>query len=109
MGAVLGLTVGIGALLIFLSISGNRPVQAAKETHLGALVKAAGLPNVTAGTVYTTMGIAALVTGSIALIITSIPIVALMAAVGATFIPVFSLKRRVKLRSKALQIGRAHV
>jgi tight adherence protein B len=103
MGAVLGLTVGIGVLLIFLSFSGSRPVRVEKESHLGTLVKAAGLTNVTAGTVYTTMGIAALVTGSIALIITSIPIVALMAAAGATFIPIFSLKRRAKVRSKALR------
>lgn len=103
MGAVLGLTVGIGVLLIFLSFSGNRPVRVRKESYAGTLVKAAGLPNVTAGTVYTTMGIAALVTGSIALIITSIPMVALMAAVGATFIPIFSLKRRVKVRSRALR------
>jgi len=103
MGAVLGLAAGIGVLLIFLSFSGRRPVRARKESYTGKLVKAAGLPNVTAGTVYTSMGIAALVTGSVALIITSIPMVALMAAVGATFIPIFSLKRRVKVRSKALR------
>jgi len=103
MGAVLGLTVGIGALLIFLSVSGNRPVRVVKESYVGTLVKAAGLPNVTSGTVYTTMGIAALVTGSIVLIITSIPIVALMGALGATFLPIFSLKRRVRVRSKALR------
>jgi tight adherence protein B len=103
MGAVLGLTVGIGVLLIFLSFSGNRPVRAVKESYVGTLVKAAGLPNVTSGTVYTTMGIAALVTGSIVLIITSIPIVALMGALGATFLPIFSLKRRVRVRAKALR------
>jgi tight adherence protein B len=103
MGAVLGLAVGIGVLLIFLSISANRPVRAPKENYVGTLVKSAGLPNVSAGTVYTTMAIAALVTGSIVLIITSIPVVALMGAVGATFVPIFSLKRRSKLRSKALR------
>jgi tight adherence protein B len=103
MGAVIGLAAGIGVLLIFLSLGGRRPVRARKESYTGKLVKAAGLPNVTAGTVYTSMGIAALVTGSVALIITSIPMVALMAAVGATFIPIFSLKRRVKVRSKALR------
>ena len=103
MGAVLGLAAGIGVLLIFLSFSSNKPVRVRKESYAGTLVKAAGLPNVTAGTVYTSMGIAALVTGSVALIITSIPMVALMAAVGATFIPIFSLKRRVKVRSKALR------
>jgi len=103
MGAVLGLTVGIGVLLIFLSFGGSRPVRVVKESYVGTLVKAAGLPNVTSGTVYTTMGIAALVTGSIVLIITSIPIVALMGATGATFIPIFSLKRRVRVRSKALR------
>jgi tight adherence protein B len=103
MGAVLGLAVGIGVLLIFLSISANRPVRVPKENYVGTLVKSAGLPNVSAGTVYTTMAIAALVTGSIVLIITSIPVVALMGAVGATFVPIFSLKRRSKLRSKALR------
>ena len=103
MGALLGLAVGIGVLLIFLSVSGNGSVRAVKESYVGTLVKAAGLPNVTSGTVYTTMGIAALVTGSIVLIITSIPIVALMGALGATFLPIFSLKRRVRARSKALR------
>jgi tight adherence protein B len=103
MGAVLGLTVAIGVLLIFRSLSRNRSVRVVKESYVGTLVKAAGLPNVTSGTVYTTMGIAALVTGSIVLIITSIPIVALMGAAGATFIPIFSLKRRVRVRSKALR------
>jgi tight adherence protein B len=103
MGAALGLALGIGALLIYLSMSGHRSVRAVKESYVGTLVKAAGLPNVTSGTVYTSMGIAALATGSTVLIITSIPIVALMGAAGATFIPIFSLKRRVKLRSKALR------
>ena len=103
MGAVLGLTVAIGVLLIYMSIIGNRPIRAVKESYIGKLVKAAGLPNVTAGTVCTTMALAALATGSIALIITSIPIVAVMGAVGASFIPIFSLKRRAKVRSKALR------
>ncbi len=103
MGAVLGLCVGIGALLIFLAISGSRPVRAPKESYVGSLVKAAGLANVTARTVYTTMTIAALATGSIALIITSIPIVAVMAAVGATCMPIFRLKHRAKVRVKALR------
>lgn len=103
MGAVLGLTVAIGVLLIYMSISSNRPIRAVKESYIGKLVKAAGLPNVTTGTVYTTMALAALATGSIALIITSIPIVAVMGAVGASFIPIFSLKRRAKVRSKALR------
>lgn len=103
MGAVLGLTVAIGVLLIYMSIIGNRPIRAVKESYIGKLVKAAGLPNVTTGTVYTTMALAALATGSIALIITSIPIVAVMGAVGASFIPIFSLKRRAKVRSKALR------
>ncbi|MDE1046249.1 MAG: type II secretion system F family protein [Candidatus Nanopelagicales bacterium] len=74
-----------------------------KESYVGALVKAAGLANVTTRTVYTTMAIAGLATGSISLIITSLPIVAVMAAVGATFIPIFSLKRRARVRSKALR------
>ncbi len=103
MGAVIGLCVGIGALLIFLAISGSRPVRAPKESYVGSLVKAAGLPNVTDRTVYTTMTIAALATGSIALIITSIPIVAVMAAVGATLMPIFRLKHRAKVRVKALR------
>ena len=103
MGAVLGLCVGIGVILILLSISGNRQVRPTKESYVGTLVKAAGMPNVTVPTVYSTMAIAALATGSIALIITSIPIVALMGAVGASFMPILRLKRRAKVRSKALR------
>ena len=103
MGAVLGLCVGIGALLVFLAVTGNRPVRVANESYMSNLVKSAGLPNVTSRSVYSTMAIAALVTGSLALIITSIPIVAVMAAVGATFVPIFSLHRRAKARSKALR------
>ena len=101
MGAVLGLCVGLGALLVLWALSSNRPVRSPKESYVGALVKAAGLANVTTGTVYTTMAIAGLATGSISLIITSI--VAVMAAVGAAFIPIFSLKRRARVRSKALR------
>ncbi len=103
MGAVLGLCVGLGALLVLLALSSNRPVRTPKESYVGALVKAAGLANVTSRTVYTTMAIAGLATGSISLIITSLPIVAVMAAVGAAFIPIFSLKRRARVRSKALR------
>jgi len=103
MGAVLGLCVGIGVVLILLSISGNRQVLSTKESYVGTLVKAAGMPNVTARTVYSTMAIAALATGSIAIIVTSIPIVALMGAVGASFMPIMRLKRRAKVRSKALR------
>jgi len=103
MGAVLGLCVGIGVVLILLSLSGNRQVLSTKESYVGTLVKAAGMPNVTARTVYSTMAIAALATGSIAIIVTSIPIVALMGAVGASFMPIMRLKRRAKVRSKALR------
>ena len=103
MGAVVGLCVGVAALLIVLALSSNRPARAPKESYVGALVKSAGLANVTARTVYTTMAIAGLATGSISLIITSLPIVALMAAVGTAFIPIFSVKRRARLRSKALR------
>ena len=103
MGAVVGLCVGVAALLIVLALSSNRPARAPKESYVGALVKSAGLANVTARTVYTTMAIAGLATGSISLIITSLPIVALMSAVGTALIPIFSVKRRARLRSKALR------
>ncbi len=103
MGALIGLGVGVGVLLIFLSFTSSPRFRTQRVSRVARVVQAAAVPNVTTRGVYTTMVISALATGSIILIVTAIPVVALMSATAAAITPLVILKRKAATRSKSLR------
>lgn len=103
MGALIGLAFGVGVLLILLALTTTPKPRARKETRVQKLVLAAAVPNVTTRGVYSATAIASIAIGALALIVTAIPIVALMAAAVGAFIPFAILKRKAHTRSKALR------
>lgn len=103
MGALVGLAFAIGVILVALALYGERAQKKQRQGRMHTLVSGAGITGVTAASVYSAMMITALVVGSLVLILTAVPIVALMAAGAASAIPVMIIKKRAKSRKKALR------
>lgn len=106
MGAVIGLAAGLGLVLVFAQRA-ERPSQPAKKAPsagwLHGLVHSAGIPRLTpAGLVGACVG-SAVVVGSLALIVTAVPMVALLAAIGSAGVPIVLLRRRISQQAKARQ------
>lgn len=106
MGAIVGLLAGIGVLLItgHLLDGRSKVIRPRRSVaRLDALVLSAGMPRLTpAGLVGACVG-SALVIGTLALIVTAVPVVALLAALGAAGLPIVLLRRRINQHVKARQ------
>lgn len=106
MGAVIGLAAGIGLVLIITHRGDRRSSSKTNNRSLAwidSLVHTAGIPRVTpAGLIGACVG-SALVIGSLALIVTAVPMVALLAAVGSAAVPILLLRRRISQQAKARQ------
>lgn len=103
MGALIGLGVGVGLLLIGLAVTGSPRVKPRRVSRVARLVQAAAVPNVTTRGVYSVMVISALAAGSLAVIVTAIPMVALMSAIAAAITPLAILARKRAGRAKSLR------
>lgn len=103
MGALIGLGVGVGLLLIGLAVTGSPRVKSRRVSRVARLVQAAAVPNVTTRGVYSVMVISALAAGSLAVIVTAIPMVALMSAIAAAITPLAILARKRAGRAKSLR------
>ena len=103
MGALIGLGVGTGLLLIVLGLTSSPQARHRRVSRVSRLVQAAAVPNVTPRGVYSAMAISALAAGSLALIITAIPVVALISAMAAAFTPLVILNRKGTSRAKSLR------
>jgi tight adherence protein B len=107
-GALIGLLAGIGVVLIWVAITPTprlhqhfpRPTRG-----LTRLVERAAIPRVTVGAVLGACCAAGLITGTIVLIITALPIAAVLAAIGAGAVPILLLKRTIAQRVKALRVS----
>lgn len=106
MGAVIGLAAGIGLVLVIAHRTDRRSSAKANTRSLAwvdSLVHTAGIPRVTpAGLMGACVG-SALVIGSLALIVTAVPMVALLAAMGSAAVPILLLRRRISQQVKARQ------
>lgn len=89
MGAVVGLVFGIGLLLLLTGIARPRP-------HLGASRRKAFSPRNAAATL-----LAMLLAGTVTLVLTAIPMAALIAAVAAGAVPVMLRRHRSQRRRRA--------
>jgi tight adherence protein B len=103
MGALIGLGVGIGILLIGLALTTNPPMRVRGNSRVARLIQSAAVPNVTPKSFYSATVISAVVIGALILVIFAVPMVAVMSAVAGAFIPYMILKRRAKMRVKALR------
>lgn len=106
MGAVIGLAAGIGLVMIITHRGDRRSSSKTNKRSLAwidSLVHTAGIPRVTpAGLIGACVG-SALVIGSLALIVTAVPMVGLLAAVGSAAVPILLLRRRISQQAKARQ------
>jgi tight adherence protein B len=106
MGAVIGLGVGLGILLIVITVAGDRsdrPSRVRRMNRIDSLVHAAGIPRLTsAGLVGASVG-SAVVVAAAALIVTAVPMVALLAGAASASVPVVLLRRRIVQQGKARQ------
>lgn len=106
MGALVGLGAGLGILFIIGHLFQGRAAHRSRPRRSGrlqALVHAAAIPRLTpAGLIGACVG-SAFVIGSLALIVTAVPMVALLAAMGSAGAPVVLLRRRIAQQSQARQ------
>ena len=103
MGAVIGLLVGTGAVLVMLSFSDRDDMKLARSRKVGALarlVERSGIPRLTSANLIGACFAAAILAGAATLIVTAVPMVALMAAAVAGYLPFLMIKRRVSARAK---------
>ncbi|MBK9740802.1 MAG: type II secretion system F family protein [Actinobacteria bacterium] len=104
LGAIVGLVAAAGLLLILASVtSDGRRRSDARRGPLREMIRAAQIPHVTRVSVVGASAAAAMVTGVGALVITAVPMAALIAAVVAGCLPVALLRRRAAQRRQALR------
>lgn len=103
MGAILGLAVGLGLVLVLLGVTTEPRARAPRRSRLGRLLDAAGVDRVTPASLLAACIGAGLLAGLIALVVTAVPIVALIATVVVGYLPFVVLKRRAHRRAKQLR------
>jgi tight adherence protein B len=103
-GAILGLIAGAGLLLVLAAATGSharsRPHRVGR---LRRLLRAAGLPQVSSASVVAVCLGSGLVLGLLALLITAVPMAAVLAGVCAANAPLIVLRRRARQRTLALR------
>jgi len=106
MGAVVGLSAGLGVLFIIAHLQAGRTQRShrrRKISRLQSLVHAAAIPRLTPGGLVGACVGSAFLIGSLALIVTAVPMVALLAAIGSAGVPIVLLRRRISQQAKARQ------
>ncbi len=102
MGALVGLCLAIGVLLILMSIS--HPVHRARRRgRVQNLIDSAALVHATPGTVISASAAGAVICGACALLVTSVPMVGVIAALLASAVPILLLRRRARTRALAVR------
>ncbi len=106
MGAVIGLGFGLGLLLVLAPlVSGPKKHRSRprRVSRLDGLIHAAGIPRLSrAGFMGASVGSAVVVAAAV-LIITAVPMVAVLAGIAAASVPFVLLRRRIAQQSKARQ------
>jgi len=102
MGALIGLCLALGVLLIVISLTSTLQ-SSQRRGRIQALIDAAALPHATPGTVISAACVGAVMCAVAALLVTSVPIVAAIAALLAGALPFFLLRRRARTRGRAVR------
>lgn len=102
MGALIGMCLAIGLLLIVASF-GRHPQRSLRRGRLQMLIDESALAYATPGTVISAAVAGAVMCGSCALLVTAVPVVALLAALIAALLPFLLLRRRARARTRAVR------
>jgi tight adherence protein B len=102
-GALIGLGVGLGALLVFLGILVPQTQRDARTSRLRRLVDRAGLERVGPSSVIGACVGLGLVAGLLVVAISGVLVVGVLAALVAGCLPLVILRRRARSRSVALR------
>lgn len=102
-GALIGLGVGLGALLVLLGATVPRAPRETRVSGLRRLIDRAGLERVGPSGVVTSCVGLAVVSGLLVLAISGVAIVGLLAAIVAGYLPFAVLRRRARSRGVALR------
>jgi tight adherence protein B len=102
-GALIGLAIGVGLLLVLLGIVAPRAQREAKPSRLRLLIDRAGLDRVGPSAVIGACAGLAVVTGLLTIAISGVAIVGLLAAMVFGYLPIAVLRRRATSRGIALR------
>ena len=102
-GALIGLVVGLGLLLVLLGIVTPRVQREAKASRLRHLIDRSGLDRVGPSAVVGACIGLAIVSGLLTIAISGVAIVGLLAALVFGYLPIAVLRRRARSRSIALR------
>ena len=102
MGAVIGLCLALGVLLVIVAFA-EPSTRPRRRSRLQELVDSAALPHATPGSVLSVALAGGLVCGAAALVITSVPVVAVIAAVVVALLPFMLLRRRARARIRSVR------
>lgn len=100
-GGLLGLASAGGLLLILVSLTSPPSSRHPREGRMRRLAREAGVPTVTPLGLWAVGTAVALGVGCTTLLITAVPVVALMAALGSAVLPLAVLRRRARQRTRA--------
>lgn len=104
MGALVGLLFGAGALLIVMSTMNRLNHRVARPVgRLQQLIDAAGVPRLTLGRLLFAGTSASLLLGLLVLMITTVPMAALLASILGFAAPFVLVRRRARARQRALR------
>ena len=103
-GGLVGLAAACGLLLVVLAMTAPaRPRSGPRVGPVTRLAKSAELPWVTPAGLVVACCATALTAGALALVVSTVPVVALIASVVAAAVPVFILRRRAAQRERAIR------
>ncbi len=106
MGALVGLLFGAGALLVVIVMCGPRDPGSRRSRKVGPLqrlVDASGVPRLTVSRLMFAAVSTGLILALLVLVITTVPMAALLASIVGAAVPILLVRRRARLRQRALR------
>lgn len=105
MGVLIGLVAGVGLLVILRAVTTAPMRRSRRPGSLARLIIASGIDHVTPASVVAACVGCALAVAMLALAITAVPVVAVLAGIFAGNLPLLLIRRRARVRSSA--VGRS--
>lgn len=103
MGAILGLGVALGVILVVLGVTTPPAAKTPKVSRLSRLIDRSGATGASAsGVIAACVGVG-IVAALLALVLTAVPIIALICAVALGSLPIVILRRRANRRTRELR------
>jgi tight adherence protein B len=105
MGALIGLLLGAGVLLMILGFTQpSRPIQVRVQSQFFTrLAQQSGIPRLTGFALLGMCTASSAIAAVLALLITAVPMVALIAGLASAWIPILLIRRRGRIHQKAVR------